>query len=320
MRASAHAIRSSLRRCPACGQRVKPPLPARCPLCDFDFRDDRVTGVDVTPYAKAYSLGQSGWQRMFEWVWFAGRERLKHLALMRASAASRRFALLNILLLAAGLGLFQTTLVGWRWVTRLPAIEPTGSTEPGSPGWIHLAAAPRPLPPDQAPEVPVDLWWNPAQSVLGAVTAGTAGLIAMWLVLLLVRAGARWAHIPSYRKEGRMTAAMHYSTAWGIPIFVGAIVLGLSPASFAGTMAQWWWCPPQRVFVLAAAVLAGFGMTMWWFWLGRLGATAPARTRGRVIAFLAIGPPLIVALAAAGWWWGLRLLYDPLFRMWNLAF
>lgn len=117
-----------------------------------------------------------------------------------------------------------------------------------------------------------------------------------------------------------MTAAMHYSSAWGIPIFAGALVLGLSPVSFAGTMAQWRWCPPQRVFVLAAAVLAGFGMTMWWFWLGRLGATAPARTRGRVIAFFAIGPPLIVGLAAAGWWWGLPLLYGPLFRTLNLAF
>lgn len=320
MRASAHATRPSLRRCPACGQRVEPPLPARCPLCDFDFRDDRVTGMDVTPYAKAYSLGEPGWQRMSEWVWFAGRERLKHLALMRTSAASRRFALLNILLLAAGLSLFQATLVGWKWVTGLPVIEPTGSTEPAGSGWIHLAAAPRPLPPDRAPEMPVDLWWNPVQTVIAAATAGIAGLLAIWLVLLLVRLGVRRAHIPPYRKEGRMTAAMHYSTAWGIPIFVGAIILGLSPVSFAGTMVQWRWCPPQRVFVLAAAVLAGFGVAMWWFWLGRLGTTAPARTRGRVIAFFAVGAPLIVVLMAAGLWWGLPLLYDPLFKALNLAF
>jgi len=61
-------------------------------------------------------------------------------------------------------------------------------------------------------------------------------------------------------------------------------------------------------------------VAMWWFWLGRLGATAPARTRGWVIAFFAIGPPLIVVLMAAGWWWGLPLLYDPLFATLNLAF
>ena len=294
--------------------------PPRCPLCNFDFRDDRVTGADLTPYAKAYSLGQPGWRRMAEWVWYAGGERLKHLALMRSSAASRQFARLNILLLAGGLALFQATRIGWRWVSDFPAIEETGSVEPAGEGWIHVAAVPRPFPPDQPMEIPVDLWWNPAQMVIAVVAAGLAGLLVLWLGLLLVRAGVRLAHIPPYQGEGRMTAALHYSTAWGIPLCAAALVVGLRPLSYVGVMARWSWCPLQEGFGLAGGVLAAFGAFMWWFWLWRLGASTPARTRGRVIAFFAVGAPLIVAVAAGTWWWGLMLLYDPLFEAIDVQF
>ncbi len=316
----ARAVRSTTGRCPACGQHIKQPLPTRCPLCDFDFRDSRVTGADVTPYAKCFSMGVPGWRRMSEWVWFAGWERLKHLALMRASAASRRFALVNMLMLAGGLGVFQATVVGWRWVTAAPATEPTGSTGPTGAGWIHVVAAPRPLPPDQPAEIPVDLWWSPAQMLIATATAIVAGLIVMWAVLAIVRAGVRLAHRRAYRSEQRMTAALHYSAAWGVPVVLAALVLGLRPVAFAGKMAQWSWYPDQRGLLLAAAVLAGFGVTMWWFWLWRLGAAAPARTRGRVIGFFALGTPLIAGLAAAGWWLGLRLLYAHLFTALGVNF
>jgi len=257
---------------------------------------------------------------MAEWVWYASGERLKHLTLMRASAASRQFAWLNILLLATGLGLFQATGVGWRWVTDSPTIEPTGSVDPSGEGWIHVAAAPRPFPPGQPAEMAVDLWWNPAQMVIVVVAAGLAGLLVLRLGLLLVRIGVRWAHAVSYRKEQRMTAAIHYSTAWGIPLCVAAVVVGLRPVSYVGTMERWSWCPLQEGFVLAAGVLAAFGMVMWWFWLWRLGASAPARTRGRVIAFFAVGAPLIVAVTTAAWWWGLQLLYNPLFTALDVQF
>src|SRR3990172_1252135 len=117
-------------RCPACGQRVDPPDAARCPLCDLNFGDNRVTGADVTPYAKAYAQGNPGWWTMCRWVWFAGSERLKHIALMRTSAAARRFAWINALWLALCIAGFQATRVGWRDVGASPVVEPSGSINP----------------------------------------------------------------------------------------------------------------------------------------------------------------------------------------------
>ncbi len=257
---------------------------------------------------------------MCEWVWFAGLERLKHLALMRASAASRRFALLNILLLAAGLGLAQGAQVGWRPVTNSPAIEPTGSTAPAGQGWTRVAVAPRSLPPGQPPEMAVELWWNPAQALIATVLGAVVGLLLMGLVLLLIRAGVLRAHTRPYRREQRMTAAIHYSTAWCVLIFLATIVLGLRPLSFMGKIARWPLSPPERGLVFSAALLAGFGVIMWWFWLVRLGVTAPERTRGRVIAFFALGAPMIVAGVAAAWWLGLDRVYDPLFNTLHLGF
>ena len=47
------AKRKPLLRCPACGERIDPSSPTKCPLCEFEFGDDRVTNADVTPYAAA---------------------------------------------------------------------------------------------------------------------------------------------------------------------------------------------------------------------------------------------------------------------------
>lgn len=117
-----------------------------------------------------------------------------------------------------------------------------------------------------------------------------------------------------------MTAAIHYSTAWSVLIFLAAIVLGFRPLSFVGKIARWPWSPPELGFVLSAAVLAGFGVIMWWFWLVRLGVTARERTRGRVIAFLALGAPLILTVVAGAWWLGLDQVYSHLFSALNLSF
>jgi hypothetical protein len=257
---------------------------------------------------------------MAEWVWFAGWERLNHLALMRSSMASRRFAILSAMLLSLGLGLFQTTRVGWRWVTASPAVESTGSTSPGGRGWFHAAAAPRPLPSVHATERHVDLWWNPAQMVIAVVTAAIGGFLLCRVMVVVVRAGVTLAHSARYRNEQRMTAAIQYSTAWWIPICVAALVAALLPSSYIGAMEAWRWYPPERGFVLSAGVLAAFGVVMWWFWLLRLGATAPVRTRLRVVLFFGFGVPVVLVAAAGGWWYGLDALYAPLFDVLGLSF
>ena len=131
----------SATRCPACGQRVLEPASTSCSLCGFSFGDDdRATGSDVTPYAAGYAEGKRGWRAMCVWVWLAGQERLKHLALTRASAASKCFARWNLLLLALGFGLLQGTRYSWYELTNSPALEPTFETL--GQFWGHAASTP----------------------------------------------------------------------------------------------------------------------------------------------------------------------------------
>ncbi|MFQ5495985.1 MAG: hypothetical protein ACE5EX_11455, partial [Phycisphaerae bacterium] len=278
-------------RCPACGQRLQPGGSRRCPVCAYDLGDDRVTGDDVTPYARAFALRTTGWWPMAEWVWFAGSGRLKHLGLVRASAASRRFLMINLLCLSGALGVLQLSRLGWRSVSAYDALEPGGSAQPAGAGWLHVAAAPRPLPPDQPAEIQVDLWWNPVQALLGAALAAPTALLVLILLVAVVRAGLARAHTPAYRGEQRMTAAIHYASAWSLPVMAGALVAALRPIAYIGNMTQWPWYPPQRLFLIAGAVLSGFGVAMGWFWLVRCAAAAPPGTRTRVVSFVVLAAP-----------------------------
>ena len=307
-------------RCPACGQRQEAPPPPRCPLCNFDFGDTRVTDADATPYATAYAQGEPGWRLMCEWIWYAGSTRLKHLALMRCSAAARRFITVSLVMFAFALAALQGTQVGWHWTRNSVTAETTDSVRPAGRGWFHVASVPRPLPYDHALENATDLWWNPAQAVIAAVAGLLSALFLMLVVVSLLRGGAEFVHRKAFRGEQRMAAAVLYSSAWCVPAIIGALIASLRPVSFVGGMARWPWYPPQRGFVITAGVLAGFAAIMWWFWLIRLGGTAPPTTRGRVTAFLTLAPPVIVAAAAAAWWFGLDRLYGPLFERLDMSF
>ncbi len=307
-------------RCPACGQSVDTPEAIRCPLCNFNFGDGRVTGADVTPYANAYAQGHPGWWTMCRWVWFAGSERLKHIALMRTSAAAKRFAWINALWLALGIAGFQSTRIGWHPVGASPVVEPSGSTDPLGRGWLHVAGAPRPLPPGQPPQIPVDVWWNPAQAMIAAVFAGIAALLLKWVLMLLIRTGVTLAHSAAYRGEQRMSAAFLYSTAWWIPALGGIVICLLRPLAFIGEVSRGGWYPSNRGLSLLAGAFVGLAATLWWFWLIRLGATAPARTRNRVMAFFTLGIPLLLGGASAAWWVGLEAFHRFLFVRLNMQF
>lgn len=308
------------RRCAGCGQRLTEPLPATCPLCGFHFGEERITGADVTPYAQAYSRGEHSWRAMSEWVWFARIERLKHIALMQASAASRRFARPNLLLLAFAAGFWLATNYGFRWVSASREAEPTRSLTPGGSGWVHLAAMPPPARIGLPPEIKVDLWWNPTQSAL----VFAIGIVTAWLMSVLalgfIRSGMTSALETKYRSEQRMTAALGYSTAWAIPLAIAALLASLLPISYAGEVNRWAWYPPRDAIVLSAAVIAGFAAAMWWFWLLRLGFTAPPSSRSRVSFFFAVGVPLIVVGVGAAWWFGLSFLFAALFKAIRLDF
>lgn len=316
----ARQTRSGIRRCPACGQRIESLLAVRCPLCDFAFGDERVTGADVTPFARAFACGEPGWRRMSEWIWFAGPGRLKHLALMRASAASRRFALINLLVLASGMGLAETSRVSWHRTIIRGTAEPASMVRPAGQGWLQVAAVPRAVGSHRGTAARTALWWNPAQAVIVLVVAALASLIASSIGMLLTRVGVTAAHTSRFRKEQRMTAAIHYSTCWGLLVALGAVAVAFRPISYLAAARQWLWFPPPQSFLLAAATMSGIGLVLWWFWLVRLGATAPKTTRSRVTGFLALGTPVLTAALLSGWWLGLERLCPVLFDRLDLAF
>lgn len=307
-------------RCPGCGQRLTHPAPPRCPLCHLDFGDARVTDVDTTPYARAYAQAEMGWRGMLNWVWYATTERLKHLALMRCSAASRRFRWINVSIAAGMLGVFLVARVGWQR-THAPAVAETATeVRPAGDAWRRVAALPRPLPADLPPDRAVDLWWNPAQFGL-ALAVGVPSAYLMLLSLLGLQSGMiTLAHARAYRRDGRMTAAVHYGTAWFVPMGVSTALLLLLPATYVTDLHGVSWSPPSEYVELAAAVFATFGVVLWWIWFIRLGATAPPRTRGRVIATMVAGLPLLLIAALLGWWYGTQALIDLLAEKLRLRF
>ena len=257
---------------------------------------------------------------MLEWVWFAGTGRLKHLALMRASLASKRYAWLNLIILTAALGLLQATSVGWRQTTATLALEPTGAITPAGEGWFHVAGMPPLLRPDAPAFAYVDLWWNPVQAII-ALLMGWVGALAMaWLALGLLRFGVTVAHGRQYRTEQRMTAAIHYSVGWGLIVLVGALIACLRPLSYIGEIVVWSSYPRGESYDLAAGVVVGFGVIMWWFWLVRLGTAARAPMRARVVSFFVVGSAAVVVATGVAWWWGVPAACGAVFQGMNLQF
>jgi hypothetical protein len=312
-----------IHRCSACGHRVAEESASACPLCgfSFSFKDPRATGADITPYAKSYAHGMAGWRLMSEWVWLAGTERLKHLAMMRSSVASRRFARINIALLVIGLGVFQLSHSGWEWENKIESRDGlTDTVEPARVGWVHAASRPRPLPPDISDDVPIELWWSVPQAALATVIAVPVGVLLTWLALGLLRWMVTRAHVPPYRDDQRMTAALHYATAWVIPFSVGGLAFALRPISFIGRMVESSWVPPETAFVIAAAVVAGCSACAGWFWLARLGFTAQPASRVRVAAVLTLAPPIIGCGVALGWYHAVDALHGLLVEAFRLGF
>ncbi len=324
----ASAATAKVVRCAACGQLLDDPTPPQCPLCNASLAAGDVdAGADVTPYSKAYARGRSAWRSMNEWVWFAGWQRLKHLALMRSSAASRSFVRINIFLLASCLIIFEASQTGWRVETREVAevTEVTESAaapaapEPTGGGWLRLTESPTMQQPAGKTRLRRELWWNPIQSGFAAVHAFVLGLIACLIGLRLLHVGIMRAHDSDHGHRQQMTAALRYSTAWVVPVALATLVAALRPIALAGEVRQWSWSPSRQGFELSAAVLASFGFFMWWFWLIRLGTTATGKTRGSVIFFMVVGVPLITGIVGLGWYYGVEALNSALFQFMNVT-
>lgn len=309
---------SNLSRCPGCGEPLAQPTPPHCPLCAYTFEDSRATSRDLTPYAIAYESRERRWGSMLLWVFFAGSARLKHLAMMRASPASRRFARTNLLLLVFGLGLLAWTHTGWTRTGGRLARESGSVVRPDGEGWVCVAAAPRPLPDAWPVEARTELWWNSAQAIVAVLVATITAWLMVCLWSVAIRLGVRSAHQISYRGEQRMTAALHYGTAWIVPLLAALILYAIQPVSYLGEFSKSGWIPPREFFTVTGGGIGGIGLALWWFWLIRLGFSAPVNTRGRVVVFFAVGVPALTAALLIGWWRALPYALGPLFRAMSL--
>lgn len=304
------------RRCPACGEPVHAPIPEACSLCGFRFSDASVTSADFTPYAKSYVDGERAYLRMVAWVWRAGGARLRHLALVQSSAASKHFATVHLVWLTIVLFLLELTRSGWHRISG----SSRGPFEPSSEGWFRLAGMERPFPTGVPLSRTADLWWSPAQ----ALVAGVVSLLLAPLVLLLlhklIRVALSISYPVRYRDEFRMSAGLHYATAWFLPAILGGVLVVLRPWTSYGSAQPAGPVVAEATIAILAATPAIVGFFGWWFSLVRMGSAAPQRCRSRVVTALGVFAPLIVCGGCLAWWFGLPQLLNLIYEALRIQF
>ncbi|GMU36101.1 MAG: hypothetical protein KJ057_00255 [Phycisphaerae bacterium] len=296
-----------VRRCPACGQRFHPPPPPRCDLCEYPLTEPATTNVDTTPFARAYSEGRRAWWAMAAWICLASGERVRHLMLMRSSAASRRFFLVGVLWLALAAALVHVAWIGWR------ESIPEQATQRGA-GWVVVASPPQSGPVLASQKMPLVLWWNVRLAGMVLGISFVTALFLAWLVLVTLRGLAEGFLDAGHRGEGRMTAAWHYAAGWFPPLVLGGLCFALYPVARASALGGWGVMISPEAVVATAGVLAALGVAGAWFYVLRLSAGAPVRARRKMLVFAGIITPGVTAAAAAGWHFGLELMYAELTR------
>ncbi len=227
-----------------------------------------------------------------------------------------------VLLLAFSAALLQFSLVGRHTLTNAPRDETSLAPTPAGHGWYHLAEA-DPPPPYRGRAVPTDVWWNPPQATLAAVSTLVVSLLIMWIILACQHAGVRRALGPKYRDQGRLQAAVHYGTAWLILLLPACVIAACGPLADISAAAQWPIVVPPAVIYAPAAVLAIISVCGYGFGLIRVGATVPIAARTRVAVFFTLWNPLIVALwsggAVVGLYYWMQLLVPQLGLGWVIG-
>ncbi|MFH0982323.1 MAG: hypothetical protein V2A79_12390 [Planctomycetota bacterium] len=275
--------------------------------------------VDKTPYGQSDRFGAKAFGQTCWWVCAASAERLAHLALIPRSSASRRFVFWMVLLLAFSVAVVPLGLVGWHTATNAPRDERSPAPTPAGRGWYHLAQA-VPPPPYQGRAVPIAVWWNPTQAILAAASTFVAALLVACIILACQRAGAQRALGPKYRNQGRLEAALHYGTAWLVPMAPAAVLTALGRLADLSAAAPWPVVIPSVAIYAPAVVIALISVLGYSFGLIRVAVMVPVAVRTRVVIFLALWNPLMSAFWAAatavGLYFWIQLLVPQLNLRW----
>ena len=304
--------------CPTCGGPLPDPPELGCPTCDDRPTDVSTTSEDHSVYAERLAEGRSGWGAMCKSVFGAGKHRLAHLGLARPSRPAKRFARVNLFLLAVGMGLAAFSNAGWHTVERRPRIEPAEMQAAGTGWWLAIENAAAKVGPASRIR-PVELWLNLPAATVSAVIVLIASLIVFAILVRLIAFGARQAIDAPPDEPPRLRSAVQYATAWSILLVLATVPVIFRPLAYIAEVAEWSLPLSRAVFDVPAVLLALAGMLLWWFWLIRLGETVPRQVRRSVSRFFLLGVPVLSILVLGGGAWGTYALVDYVTKSLNFA-
>jgi branched-subunit amino acid transport protein len=275
----------------------------RCPLCGYLLDADKVVSDDSTPYAAARGCG---YWRMMWWTLPAGSYRLGHLARMRQSRASRRFAWWGLLMLSLAGVLVTLPRQGWERIEDRGVSYPSGYPQPAGQGWRLVGRAPRPpaLPPGQA--VVVRLWWNPSLWAVSLAINFPVTLLLGHMLVSWVIARSNRALRPEYRDDHRFSAAVHYGTAHLPLLLLAALLYAGSLLQDLSHIRQWDVQWPAYLHLVPAFLLTAMGLLLMWFWLLRMAHTTPPETSAAASRYFGLWAPLTVVVVLGSWLLGQR--------------
>lgn len=281
--------------------------------------DTDVTSEDHTPYAQSVNAGRPARGHMCRWVLGAGRQRLTHLALSRPSRASRRFAAGNILLLSLGMALAAFANTGWSVLERGPG-QRDPQTAPAGKGWWRLAESPAAENPASLNRVtPVAAWWSvPIAALAAAITFVVSGLVN-WLLLAIIAGASAGALRGRLQGTQRLKCAIHYSTAWIVPMLIAVLPAMLRPLAHLAGVNGWRTLQSQSIFDAPAIIIAAVCVLLWWFWLIRLASTIPEESRQSAARFFILWTPMLAVLVLGCLALGLYMLAERLGSIPGLA-
>lgn len=308
---------ADLPTCPFCTNPLLNPAQSMCPMCGAILSIPEAVSDDCTPYT---DKTRRSYPKMMWWVLTAGSYRLGHIARMRRSRSSSRFALLSLLQLALACTLWTAPSHGWE------RIESRGSglsdeyPQPKGEGWKLIGMAPWARDRVGGAAVLVRLWWNPGLWGITLAITFVATLLVGRFVLWWIRIRSNRALKAPYRDEGRFTAAIDYWTAHVPPLVLAGLFYGASLLQSLGRIRGWELQWPRAVHVVPAYLIAGLTLFLMCFWLVRMAHTSPPETAARVSRYFGLWAPLAASTIMGGWLVGRHYALVFLSQCWGMSF